>query len=146
MNEERTDFGEAERIKNKELLGLDTNSRNSLTAQYVASKSKKSPCLTGAIRPVNFIVVPIEDGFGENSLGVRMPTPVECERLQGFPDNRTLVPYEGRMMSDTQRYKQAGNAVTVNVIQHIFEALKRYLISIRKREHNWEERSCFVTP
>jgi len=68
LNEERTDFGEAERIKNKELLGLDTNSRNSLTAQYVASKSKKSPCLTGAIRPVNFIVLPIENGFGENSL------------------------------------------------------------------------------
>jgi len=75
-----------------------------------------------------------------------MPTPIECERLQGFPDNRTLVPYEDRMMSDTQRYKQAGNAVTVNVIQHLFEALKKYLISVRKREQNREERSCFVSP
>jgi site-specific DNA-cytosine methylase len=33
------------------------------------------------------------------------------------------------MMSDTQRHKQTGNAVTVNVIQHIFEALKNHLIA-----------------
>ena len=35
-----------------------------------------------------------------------MPTPIECERLQGFPDDWTLVPYQDRMMSKTQRYKQ----------------------------------------
>ena len=44
---------------------------------------------------------------------IRRLTPVECERLQGFPDNWT----EG--VSDTQRYKQLGNAVTVNVIESI---------------------------
>lgn len=53
-----------------------------------------------------------------------MPTPIECERLQWFPDNWTLVPRQDRMMSDTQRYKQTWNAVTVNVIKYIFEALK----------------------
>lgn len=42
--------------------------------------------------------------------GVRRFTPKECERLQGFPDNWT----EG--ISDRQRYKTIGNAVTVNVI------------------------------
>ena len=41
---------------------------------------------------------------------LRRLTPIECERLQGFPDNWT----EG--VSDTQRYKQCGNAVTTNVI------------------------------
>jgi len=45
---------------------------------------------------------------------VRRLTPTECERLQGFPDNWTNVD-----MSDTQRYKQCGNAVTVNVIRDI---------------------------
>jgi DNA (cytosine-5)-methyltransferase 1 len=45
--------------------------------------------------------------------GVRRLTPVECERLQGFPDGWT----EG--VSDTQRYKCLGNAVTVNVIRAI---------------------------
>ena len=44
---------------------------------------------------------------------IRRLTPKECERLQGFPDNWT----EG--VSDTQRYKCLGNAVTVNVIKEI---------------------------
>lgn len=48
---------------------------------------------------------------------IRRLTPRECERLQGFPDGWT----EG--VSDTQRYKQMGNAVTVNVIQAIAERL-----------------------
>jgi DNA (cytosine-5)-methyltransferase 1 len=47
--------------------------------------------------------------------GIRKLTPTECERLQGFPDGWT----EG--ISDTQRYKCLGNAVTVNVIQAIME-------------------------
>ncbi len=42
---------------------------------------------------------------------------IECERLQGFPDNWT----EG--FSDTQRYKMMGNAVTVNVIKALAEKL-----------------------
>ena len=44
---------------------------------------------------------------------IRKITPVECERLQGFPDNWT----EG--VSDNQRFKCLGNAVTVNVIEEI---------------------------
>ncbi len=46
---------------------------------------------------------------------IRRLTPKECERLQGFPDNWT----EG--VSDTQRYKCCGNAVTVNVVAHIMK-------------------------
>lgn len=49
---------------------------------------------------------------------IRRLTPLECERLQGFPDGWT----EG--ISDTQRYKTMGNAVTVNVISAIAEKLK----------------------
>ena len=45
-------------------------------------------------------------------------TPVECERLQGFPDNWT----EG--VSVTQRYKQMGNAVTVPVVEYIARCLE----------------------
>jgi site-specific DNA-cytosine methylase len=48
---------------------------------------------------------------------IRRLTPIECERLQGFPDNWT----DG--VSDTQRYKMMGNAVTVNVIKAITEKL-----------------------
>lgn len=48
-----------------------------------------------------------------DGLSIRRLTPVECERLQGFPDNWT----EG--ISDTQRYKCLGNAVTTLVITEI---------------------------
>ena len=48
---------------------------------------------------------------------IRRLTPMECERLQGFKDRFT----EG--VSDTQRYKQLGNAVTVNVIEEIARRL-----------------------
>lgn len=48
---------------------------------------------------------------------IRRLTPIECERLQGFPDSWT----EG--VSDTQRYKMLGNAVTVNVIETIGKKL-----------------------
>ena len=48
---------------------------------------------------------------------IRRLTPTECERLQGFPDGWT------KGISDTQRYKCLGNAVTVNVIEAIMEKL-----------------------
>jgi DNA (cytosine-5)-methyltransferase 1 len=50
---------------------------------------------------------------------IRRLTPIECERLQGFPDNHTAFGnYDGvvKPMSNTQRYKQCGNAVTVDVV------------------------------
>ena len=52
-----------------------------------------------------------------NANRIRRLTPVECERLQGFPDNWT------EELSDTQRYKCMGNAVTTNVVQAIGEKM-----------------------
>ena len=49
---------------------------------------------------------------------VRRITPVECERLQGFPDNWTAVS-DGKPQSDSARYKQTGNAVAVPVVQWV---------------------------
>ena len=53
----------------------------------------------------------------DREIRVRMLTPRECFRLQGFPDEY----YEraASVCSDTQLYKQAGNSVTVNVIYEI---------------------------
>ena len=55
--------------------------------------------------------------FVLESTNIRRLTPTECERLQGFPDGWTA------MVSDTQRYKTLGNAVTVNVIRDIVKKL-----------------------
>lgn len=52
-----------------------------------------------------------------SDMKIRRLTPVECERLQGFPDGWT------DSVSDTQRYKTLGNAVTVNVIHSIMSKL-----------------------
>ena len=54
---------------------------------------------------------------------IRRLTPLECERLQAFPDHWTQHGKDGELISDSQRYKMCGNAVTVNVIQAIFERL-----------------------
>lgn len=65
----------------------------------------------------------------ETEIGIRKLTPMECERVQGFPDEWTKygVKDNGETIeiSDSQRYKQLGNAVTVNVIEHFGKALRR---------------------
>jgi DNA (cytosine-5)-methyltransferase 1 len=48
---------------------------------------------------------------------VRRLMPVECERLQGFPDGHTLVPYRGKPASDGPRYKALGNSMAVNAMR-----------------------------
>ena len=53
---------------------------------------------------------------------IRRLTPKECERLQGFPDDWTKYGTDGPI-SDTQRYKMCGNAVTTNVVQAVFERI-----------------------
>jgi DNA (cytosine-5)-methyltransferase 1 len=64
-----------------------------------------------------------QDKYGiYDGVKIRRLTPTECERLQGFPDGWTAEGTEGKI-SDTQRYKMCGNAVTVNVIQAIMEKL-----------------------
>ena len=46
--------------------------------------------------------------------------PVECERLQGFPDGFTDVPWRGKDFSpDGRRYKALGNSMAVNVMRWI---------------------------
>jgi DNA (cytosine-5)-methyltransferase 1 len=50
---------------------------------------------------------------------VRRLTPTECERLQGFPDGYTAVPYRGGMAADGPRYKALGNSMACNVMRWI---------------------------
>jgi DNA (cytosine-5)-methyltransferase 1 len=50
---------------------------------------------------------------------VRRLTPRECERLQGFPDDYTAIPYRGKPAADGPRYKALGNSMAVNVMRWI---------------------------
>lgn len=54
---------------------------------------------------------------------IRRLTPIECERLQGFPDNWTQHSHDDKLISDTKRYKMCGNAVSVPVIKAMGERL-----------------------
>jgi DNA (cytosine-5)-methyltransferase 3A len=86
--------------------GVDLTFINSTTRRGRRMEDK-SNCLTAA----NY------DYCWYDGYICRKLTPIECERLQTFPDNWT----EG--VSDTQRYKALGNSWTVDVIAHIFKGL-----------------------
>jgi len=79
-------------------------------------KTDGEPSFTGV---QNVPGVLISDG---NRYYVRRLTPKECERLQGFPDDFTKQGTDGKV-SDTQRYKCIGNAVTVPVVKYILNRI-----------------------
>ena len=86
----------------------------SSTQKHATTMTDKSPTLPGAMG----------EGGGHIPMllgkRIRRLTPVECERLQGFPDGWTSL--DGKM-SDAQRYRQLGNAVSVPVVKAIGERL-----------------------
>ena len=62
-------------------------------------------------------------------MSVRRLTPRECERLQGFPDDWTLIPWKGRPAEecpDGPRYKAIGNSMAVPVMRWLFERMDAY--------------------
>jgi len=54
---------------------------------------------------------------------VRRLMPVECERLQGFEDGWTDVPYRGKAAADGPRYRALGNSMAVPVMRWIGERI-----------------------
>ena len=57
-------------------------------------------------------------------MAVRRLTPRECERLQGFPDDYTLVTYRGKPACDGPRYRALGNSMAVPVMRWIGERIR----------------------
>lgn len=96
----------------------DTARDNSTTGLYCVSDSGLHR--TAQIRKDLIPPLRANSGCSHNNIinGIRRLTPLECERLQGFPDRFT----EG--ISDTQRYRCLGNAVTVPVIEAIMTAIR----------------------
>ena len=97
---------------------IDTN------IQPMAFTSKgNGDCFESAIHPT------LSTGGGQAGQGypavrqgmaVRRLTPIECERLQGFPDNHTNIPWRKKPESpDGPRYKALGNSMAVPVMQWI---------------------------
>ncbi|MCQ4052331.1 DNA (cytosine-5-)-methyltransferase [Aeromonas sp. SG16] len=64
------------------------------------------------------------------AMAVRRLTPVECERLQGFPDGHTDVPYRGKPAADGPRYKAIGNSMAVPCMAFIGKRIDQHMSEI----------------
>ena len=67
-----------------------------------------------------------QTSYIRNNMEVRRLTPLECERLQGFPDNYTKIPWKGKPAEDCPdgpRYKALGNSMAVPVMKCIGERI-----------------------
>jgi DNA (cytosine-5)-methyltransferase 1 len=142
MRWERTEKGKKARQEFKTTLGKDYTPFGEGYRQLVPAKESVSGCVTGAINKDCLVGKDIancvdrdaylrtgkrpRDKNGKPQLlpigerRIRKLTPIECERLQGFPDGWTQygLMKRGKIVeiSDSQRYKCLGNAVTTNVI------------------------------
>lgn len=68
---------------------------------------------------------PVRIGFS-----VRRLTPVECERLQGYPDAWTMCGADGRPISDSSRYQMLGNSIAVPCVAYIMQGI---ILALEKR-------------
>jgi DNA (cytosine-5)-methyltransferase 1 len=101
-----------------------------MIANAITASMGGSP--TGHNREDNFIVShsvgrPCEGTVIKTKMFVRRLTPRECERLQGFPDDHTLIPWRGKpdyQCPDSVRYKALGNSMAVPVMRWIGERIQ----------------------
>lgn len=74
----------------------------------------------------NPLAVGHQQGVAEEGR-IRRLTPKECERLQGFPDDWTLITFRKRPAADGPRYRAIGNSWAVPVIRWIGRRMDRWL-------------------
>jgi DNA-cytosine methyltransferase len=94
---------------------VEINPNEGVDLTFINSKTRRDRRMEDKS---NFLTATNYDYCWYDGYICRKLTPIECERLQTFPDNWT----EG--ISDTQRYKALGNSWTVDVIAHIFKGLR----------------------
>jgi DNA (cytosine-5)-methyltransferase 1 len=94
-------------------FGVDCENNAHRIDHATGPLEKGSP--TGGGRPLPAIM---------QGMQVRRLTPRECERLQGFPDDYTLIPVGNRMAADGPRYKALGNSMAVPVMAWIGQRIQ----------------------
>ena len=62
----------------------------------------------------------------DSSVRIRRLTPLECERLQGLPDNFTKYYEDGSLVSDAERYERCGRTITITVVEAIGRKLHEF--------------------
>jgi DNA (cytosine-5)-methyltransferase 1 len=108
-----------------------SNRLDSMAVAFTASSQANSYAWESEINPTLNAQPPNDTSnlqYGiRQGLMVRRLTPVECERLMGFPDNWTRIPWRGKpaeQCSDGPRYKAIGNSMAVNVMEWIGNRIK----------------------
>lgn len=59
---------------------------------------------------------------------IRRLTPIECERLQGFPDGWTSRGHDGKSISDSARYRALGNSVALPCVEYVLGGIAEVLL------------------
>jgi len=121
-----------QRIQDREnVWTLTDNARDfgvvepSIVADRSRSYADKGRNLESPKNISNSLTSVCKDNYLLKNARIRRLTPKECERLQGFEDDWTKYNVNGEIVSDTQRYRCCGNAVTVSVVKYVAENLSR---------------------
>lgn len=96
------------------------------TSGYYEADTSRTLDLNGGNPCCNqggIIIVGADGDWQGWELIVRRLTPVECERLQGFPDGWTEYGADGQLISDTSRYQMLGNSIAVPCVAYIMQGL-----------------------
>ncbi|WP_444485041.1 DNA cytosine methyltransferase [Xanthomonas citri] len=123
-------------------IAFAQNSRNQLRSEsshgQIAGTLSTGGGKPGQGRPMVLQVTSHEDHYvraldgADRASGlqwcVRRLMPRECERLQGMPDDHTLVPYRGQPAADAPRYRAIGNSMAVPCVAWLGARLRRSLI------------------
>jgi DNA (cytosine-5)-methyltransferase 1 len=101
--------------------GIGTNIAQPITFSGQMSNPQTDVNLSGTLQAKNPMAVakPMPQ-----SMAVRRLTPVECERLQGFPDGYTDIQLKGKPTPDGPRYKALGNSMAVPVMRWIGQRIE----------------------
>ena len=120
----------------KEVLGIETTEFDLSITEYeyregtyemskrVYSSEGVSPTITASNPDAKIKIEPTNE---KNNI-IRRLTPIECERLQGFPDNYTQIPYRGKPKEEcpvSRRYEACGRAMSINVMEYIGDRLNK---------------------
>ncbi len=109
----------------------DTRTTHAVVQTGVYENHAQDSRVTGPLEVAPTVAAKFGTGGGNvplvGAMAVRRLTPVECERLQGFPDNWSRIPWKGKHETecpDGPRYKACGNSMAVPVMRWIGERIQ----------------------
>jgi DNA (cytosine-5)-methyltransferase 1 len=102
---------------------LTSTDRHAVAFQYSGDRNNRSVSVSEEIAYTLAANAQSKTQSINTHMAVRRLTPLECERLMGWPDGWTATKNDGTPQSDTHRYKQCGNGVASPVAQWIAEQL-----------------------